>query len=93
MADAEAATAKLAKLEPGAYELKELEPARDLVGQFLGKFMGNSQLGFGALAQLLPTQGALAPPAQAFGAALRRLDDPQHVYAYCFCDISGGSAR
>jgi protease-4 len=92
MADAEAATAKLAKLEPGAYELKELEPSRDFIGQLLSKF-GQSKLGFGSLAQLLPTQGALAQPSQALGNALKRLDDPQHVYAYCFCDVSTDTAR
>lgn len=90
MKDAEAAVAKLAKLEPGSYELKEFEPSRDWVGQFLGKFLGQGHAGFGALAGLLPTTGALAPPAQALGSALRRLDDPQHVYAYCFCDLASG---
>jgi protease-4 len=93
MADAQAALAKLAKLEPDGYELKELEPNRDFVGQILGKFFGQGKIGFSALAQLMPTQGALAIPSQQFGNTLRRLDDPQHVYAYCFCDVAVSAPR
>lgn len=93
MEDALAAAAKLAKLEPGNYEIKEFEPSRNFFGQFVGKFLGQGRLGFGALEQLLPTQGALAPQARAFGTALRRLDDPQRIYAYCFCEPVTGPAR
>jgi len=88
--DAETALAQLAKLTPGHYQLNEMQPDRDLFKQLLGELFGKGQgmSGqaniYGALLGQLPG-GALAAPARAIGDAVRRLDDPQRVYAYCFC--------
>lgn len=89
MVDAEAALAKLAKLEPGNYELKEFLPSHDLLSQLFGKF-GRGQGSFTALARLLPVSGALAGPTTSLRMALSRLDDPQHLYAHCFCEVDAG---
>lgn len=82
--DARAATAKLAKLEDGAYQLYEMHPDRNYFVQLLGRFFGNSQIGAHALAKLLPP-GVLGDEAGNLAQALARLGDPQGIYAYCFC--------
>lgn len=84
LAEAEVATAKLAKLEEGSYRLFEMQPDRNYFAQFFGRFFGGARLGVGALAQLLPS-GTLGAQAVELAQALARLDDPQGVYAYCFC--------
>lgn len=81
---AEAALAQLATLAPGEYQVRELQPERDLFHQFLGDLFGARSQGFAALLDQLPG-GALATPAKSLAAAVRRLDDPQRIYAYCFC--------
>lgn len=83
--DAQAALATLAKLEPGRYELNELQPDRDFFKQLLGDVFGSSEGSYAALLGQLPGAALARAPAQAFGDALRRLDDPQRIYAYCFC--------
>ena len=84
--DAEAALAQLAKLAPGRYKLDEMQPDHDLFKQLLGDLFGKGQgmTSYSALLNQLPG-GALAAPARAIGDAVRRLDDPQRIYAYCFC--------
>ncbi len=82
--EAEAAIAELAGLTPGSYQLNELQPDRDLFKQFFGDLFGARQSGFAALLDALPATG-LAGSAKALGTAISRFDDPQRVYAYCFC--------
>ncbi|GAC1621490.1 MAG: signal peptide peptidase SppA [Nevskia sp.] len=93
LAEARAATAKLAKLEEGAYQFYEMQPDRNYFMQLFGRYFGSSQLGLGALARLIP-QGALGSQAQDLAQALARLDDRQGVYAYCFCTpVLAGRSR
>ncbi|WP_293371323.1 signal peptide peptidase SppA [Nevskia sp.] len=82
--EAEAAIAELAGLTPGSYQLNELQPDRDLFKQFFGDLFGARQSGFAALLDALPATG-LTGSAKALGTAISRFDDPQRVYAYCFC--------
>lgn len=82
--EAEAALATLAGLAPGSYRLNELQPERDLFKQLFGDLFGARQGSFAALIDQLPATG-LAGSAKLLGAALGRFDDPQRVYAYCFC--------
>ena len=56
---------------------------RDLFGK------GESKTLQGRLLNQLPG-GALAEPVRAVSEALQRFDDPQRVYAYCFCTPSLG---
>jgi protease IV len=89
-AEAEAATAKLAKLEPGSYQLDELQSEHNYWAQFIGRFIGKSQLKLDGIAKLLPA-GPLGDQAASLVQALSRLDDPKGVYAYCFCTPALGS--
>jgi protease-4 len=82
--EAEAALAQLVELAPGSYRVRELQPDRDLFHQFFGDLFGARQGLYSALLDQLPG-GALAAPAKALAAAVGRLDDPQRVYAYCYC--------
>ncbi len=83
--DAEAALAQLAKLEAGHYQLNEMQPDRDLFKQLLGDLFGESRSLSGQLLDQLPGGSLAAAPVRALGDALRRFEDPQRVYAYCFC--------
>ncbi len=82
--EAEEAVATLAGLAPGSYRLNELQPDRDLFKQLFGDLFGARQGRFASLVDQLPATG-LGGSAKALGSALMRLDDPQRVYAYCFC--------
>jgi len=83
-AEAEAALAGLAGLTPGSYRVNELQPDRDLFQQLLGDMFGARQSHFARLLGQLPDTG-LAGSAKVLLTELGRFDDPQHVYAYCYC--------
>ena len=91
--DARKATAKLAKLEEGAYQLYELQPDRNYFMQLFGRYFGSSRIEAGTLASLIPS-GVLGDQAQALAGALGRLNAGPGAYAYCFCEPTlGGHAR
>ena len=91
--DAEAAAAKLADLKPGGYRIDELQPERDILGQWLGKIFGGSHADLSFLAALLPQHGALSQPVQEAALLFSHFNDPRGAYAYCFCSPTpaGGS--
>jgi protease-4 len=88
--DAEAAAAKLADLKPGGYRIDELQPERDLLAQWLGRFLGGSHADLSFLAALLPQHSGLREPVQDALSLLKRFNDPRGEYAYCFCTPSSG---
>jgi len=83
-AEAEAAAAKLAELEPGSYDVEELQSEHNYWSQIVGRLLGNGHADYGRIASLLPA-GPLTDEVNALGVALARLDDPKRIYAYCFC--------
>lgn len=83
--EAEAAAAKLADLKPGGYRIDELQPDRDLLAQWLGRFLGGSHADLSFLASLLPRHGGLTQPVQDAALLLSRFNDPRGAYVYCFC--------
>lgn len=93
--DAEGAAAKLADLKPGGYRIEEFEPDRELFGQWLVRLLGGSHADLSSmLAALLPQQRALQQPLQDAAQLLRSFNDPQGMYAYCFCTPTpAGGAR
>lgn len=87
--DARKATAKLAKLEEGAYQLYEMQPDRNYFMQLFGRYFGSSRIEAGTLARLIPA-GALGDQADALATALARLNAGPAAYAYCFCEPALG---
>ncbi len=83
--DAEAAAAKLGDLKPGGYRIHEMQPQRDVLGQWLNKLFGGSHADLSFLAALLPQHSALKAPLEDATLLLRRFNDPRGAYAYCFC--------
>ncbi|MDR3415875.1 MAG: signal peptide peptidase SppA [Nevskia sp.] len=83
--DAEAAAAKLADLKPDAYRIDELKPERDVLAQWLGRFLGGTHADWSFLAALLPQQSGLRQPVEDAARLFQHFNDPRGEYAYCFC--------
>ncbi|MGH8457607.1 MAG: signal peptide peptidase SppA, partial [Stenotrophobium sp.] len=85
--DAADAAAKLAGIAPGNYDLEELFPPHDYTNQLFSLFSSHIQL------NLVPGLPALARRVLAqtdIGRDLIWLNDPQGIYAQCFCTVSSG---
>lgn len=87
--DAVQAAAKRAKLAPGSYHLDYLETdlswAQELALSFKARAFGWVVEDSPSLNRLLQLR-SLSDPLQREMARLQRLQTPNHLYAYCFCD-------
>jgi protease-4 len=86
--EATEAVAKLAGLEPGEYQLMPMEPEHDFTTRLLSRFSGSIRFesafpGASLLARELRRQPSIV-------SALSWLNDPQGMYAHCFCTPSMG---
>ena len=82
------AAAKLAGLQPGAYELEEFQPDRSFATRLIESF--SSRLGSAWLPQWVARLFAQAD----LGQVLKGYNDPRGIYAHCLCTPSlGGRLR
>ncbi|HUP92180.1 MAG TPA: signal peptide peptidase SppA [Solimonas sp.] len=82
------AAAVLAGLQPGGYKLEDFQPERDFTSRLIARFSGSAALGSlpaGAAAWL---RELLAK--SDIERVLRTLNDPQGMYAHCYCTPSMG---
>jgi protease-4 len=93
LSEAIASAAELANLEEGSYQLDEIPPERDYLGQLFGRLLGGGSTGLqlGLLSQLIPGSRGLGDQAQSVAQLLQRFNDPRGLYAYCFCTPSPAS--
>lgn len=82
---AQAALAERAGLEPGNASIKRLQPPTNWRGAL------SQAIGIGAIDALLPDWLAEAGRASGASAALATLNDPNGMYARCFCTIEDRS--
>lgn len=84
LAEAEAAAAKLAGLEPEAYELKEFLPERSFASKLVSRFSGSIKVNW------LPGWAEKFARQSDLSLALKAFNDPNGIYAHCFCTPSLG---
>lgn len=81
---AAAAAAKLAGLQPDAYELEEFSPDRGFASMLLSNFSSSIRV------NLLPDWAAKFAINTDLGQLLKGYNDPNGFYSHCFCTPSAG---
>lgn len=82
LSQATEAVARIAKLEPGSYELEELSPDRGWTAKFLPGFSGQIRIdGLPGVSHWLREWTQRSDLER----VLRGFNDPRGIYAHCFC--------